>query len=317
MLSAKQKAFFEDNGYLVVEDVLDQEKVVEPIRAEYRALLNRLYQGWFAEGRVKTPPEELDFEGQLLEAYKAGCDWFQPMDISLPGDEIREDTPFHFGPAVFDMITNDRLLDLVEELIGPEITSNPIQHVRIKPPSTDLRSDEIRAHITATDWHQDRAVGHEEADRTRMITVWCAISDANVENGCLQVIPGGHREGMKPHCPKVQTAIADAFIDETKAEPLPVRSGGVVIFHPLVPHSSLVNRTSRFRWSFDIRYNVTGEPTGRSHFPDFIARSKTVPQTELRDWGKWKKMWEEARSANSKRPHIPIHRWQSDAPFCA
>ena len=66
--------------------------------------------------------------------------------------------------------------------------------MRIKPPSTDLHGDEIRAHITATDWHQDRAVGHAEADQTNMVTVWCAISDATVENGCLQVIPGAHRK---------------------------------------------------------------------------------------------------------------------------
>ena len=47
------------------------------------------------------------------------------------------------------MVTNPRLLDIVEQLIGPEITSNPIQHVRIKPPATTLRGDEVRAHIAA------------------------------------------------------------------------------------------------------------------------------------------------------------------------
>ncbi len=86
-----------------------------------------------------------DFESKLRVAYAAGCDWFQPMDISLPGDRIHADTPMHFGPAVFDMITAPRLLDMVEDLIGPEITSNPIQHVRIKPPERTLDKDEIRA----------------------------------------------------------------------------------------------------------------------------------------------------------------------------
>jgi ectoine hydroxylase-related dioxygenase (phytanoyl-CoA dioxygenase family) len=253
----------------------------------------------------------------LLAAYRAGCDWFQPMDISLPGDRIRPDTPMHFGPAVFNLITNERLLDVVEDLIGPEITSNPIQHVRIKPPSTDLRGDEIRAHITATDWHQDQGVTHAEADDTKMITVWCAITDATEENGCLQVVPGAHRRGMLPHCPKTQTAIADGFVDEADARPLPVRSGGVVIFHPLVPHASLVNRTDGIRWSFDIRYNVTGQPTGRGHFPHFIARSRRDPQSELGDWRAWKVMWEDARARLCRQPHIDIHRWTSDAPYCA
>ena len=72
-------------------------------------------------------------------SYAAKCDWFQPMDISLPGDRIYADTPMHFGPAIFDLVTDSRLLDLVEDLIGAEITSNPIQHIRIKPPAPELQ----------------------------------------------------------------------------------------------------------------------------------------------------------------------------------
>ena len=221
MLTSAQKQFFDNEGYLVVEDVFDQRSVLDPVRAEYADLLDRLYAGWFAEGRVTTPPEGLNFHDKLLIAYRAKCDWFQPLDISLPGDQIRIDTPFHFGPAIFDLVTAPRLLDLVEDLIGPEITSNPIQHVRIKPPATDLQQDEIRAHITATDWHQDRGVAHEDADETNMITVWCAVTDATIDNGCLQVVPRKGTDKLFPHCPKSQTAIADGFIDTDQAVPLP------------------------------------------------------------------------------------------------
>ncbi|MEE4189477.1 MAG: phytanoyl-CoA dioxygenase family protein [Roseobacter sp.] len=316
MLDTAQVRQFETEGYLVVPDVIP-EGVMAAVHAEYATLMDSLYDTWFRAGRVTTPPETLDFWGKLLAAYKARCDWFQPMDISLPGDEIKPDTPFHFGPAVFDLLTEPRLLDVVESLIGPELVSNPIQHVRIKPPATDLQKDEIRAHITATDWHQDRAVALEEADDTRMVTVWIAVTDATVENGCLQVQPMSRDQKILPHCPKTQTGIADGFVDEERAVPLPVKAGGVVLFHPLTPHASLVNQTDRFRWSFDIRYNVTGEPTGRSHFPDFVARSRRAPETELRDWKAWQAMWVDARARLAQEPHIPIHRWTSDAPFCA
>ncbi len=281
VLTTAQLKEFEQNGYLVVEDVLHPDLVLKPILREYAEILDGLYDHWFAEGEVSKNPGDLGFDEKLLEAYRAGCDWFQPMDISLPGDEIHDDTPMHFGPAVFNLLTNNRLLDIVESLIGPEITSNPIQHVRIKPPAIDLRDDEIRAHVTSTDWHQDRGVTHEEADQTTMVTVWCAISDATVENGCLQVIPQSHGSEMLPHCPKVQTAIADGFVDEENAVPLPVRSGGIVLLHPLTPHASLVNNTNGFRWSFDIRYNRTGEPTGRAHFPEFVARSRSNPVNRI------------------------------------
>lgn len=317
MLTGKQVEFFDENGYLVVDDVLDQGQVINPIKAEYSALLDKLYGNWFRRGDVAVAPDGLSFHDKLLVAYKARCDWFQPMDISLPGDQIYEGTPMHFGPSVFNLLTNGALLDLVEDLIGPEITSNPIQHVRIKPPATNLQSDEIRAHITATDWHQDRGVALAEADDTTMVTVWCAISDATVDNGCLQVIPGAHRDGMKTHCPKVQTAIADGQIDLGKAIPLPVRSGGVVILHPLTPHSSLTNQSNGFRWSFDLRYNVTGQPTGRAHFPEFVARSRRDPACVLSSAKQWLVMWENARARLSTQPHINIHRWTGDTPACA
>ncbi|SFR42435.1 phytanoyl-CoA dioxygenase family protein [Litoreibacter janthinus] len=309
MLSADQIAAFNRDGYLVVPDVVPQE-TLDRVRAEYAALLDALYASW-------NLLEAASFEQKLITAYRAGHDWFQPMDISLPGDRIAADTPMHFGPAVFEMATHPRLLDLVEDLIGPEITSNPIQHVRIKPPATDLKSDEVRAHITSTDWHQDRAVGLEEADETDMITVWLAVTDATIENGCLKVQPFNGPQDILPHCPKKQTAIADAFIDEEGAVPLPVKSGGAVLFHPLVPHASLPNVSQGIRWSFDLRFNKTGQPTGRSHFPDFVARSRAHPETELHDWQAWRSMWEDARARLAASPHIDIHRWTSDAPYCA
>lgn len=317
MLSSAQKAAFAKDGYLVIEDFLDQKSVLDPVRAEYAGILDELYAGWFEAGLVDQDPARLDFFGKLLTAYRAGCDWFQPMDISLPASRIQPDTPFHFGPAVFGLLTCPRLLDLVESLIGPEITSNPIQHVRIKPPVMDLRAGEIRAHIRHTDWHQDSAVAHADADHTDMVTVWCAVTDATVENGCLTVIPGGHRDGMLPHCPQIQTSIAQPFRQPEKATPVPVKSGAVLLLHPLLPHASLANHSDGFRWSFDIRYNRTGQPTGRSHFPEFIARSRANPETELTSWQGWRDLWIDARARLATRPHIPIHRWQEDAEPCA
>ena len=316
MLTPDQIQQFERQGYLVVPDVIPPD-VLSAVKAEYAGLIDDLYDGWYAEGRVKTPPAELDFWGKLLEAYVAKCDWFQPMDICLPNEQITADTPFHFGPAVFDLLTAKPVLDIAQALLGPELTSNPIQHVRIKPPATQLQTDEVRAHITSTDWHQDRAVGLEESDQTDMLTVWIAINDATVDNGCLQVILKEADQTTLPHCPKTQTAIADGFVDEARAIPLPVPAGGVVLFHPLTPHSSLANQTDGFRWSFDIRYNVTGQPTGRDHFPSFVARSKAAPETVLQDWRAWRTLWEDARLWLSNAPHIEQHRWTSDAPFWA
>ena len=160
-------------------------------------------------------------------------------------------------------------------------------------------------------------MGHSEADDTTMVTVWMAVSDATKGNGCLQVIPRTTSTGLLPHCAKTQTAIADDFLDESRAVPLPVQSGAIVVFHPLMPHASLNNMKEKFRWSFDVRYNRTGQPIGHGHFPEFIARNHHAPDTVLSDWRDWKDMWEKTRAQLSAQSHIPIVRWTSASPSCA
>lgn len=311
MLTPRQIADFDATGILVVPDVLPEAARAEII-AEYEAVLDGLLHAW----GLPEAGQPLPFAEKIMAAHRTGKDWFQPLDISLPGDRIHADTPFHIGPAVLKMVTHPRILDLVEDLIGPEITSNPIQHVRIKPPEAALAAGEARAHVGGTDWHQDRAVAHAEADATRMITVWLAITDATVENGCLQAKPHKSPE-LLPHCPLRQTTIAPSHLDASDAIALPVPAGGAVIFDPMVPHAALPNRSDGIRWSFDLRYNVTGQPTGRSHFPDFVARSRAQPEKELRDWRDWEQMWRAARAKLAGESHIEIHRWQSDSPACA
>lgn len=315
MLTEAQVDQFRNQGYLAVENVVD-EATLDEVRKEYTGLMDRLYADWHRQGLVKAATDGMTFWDKLDQCYRAGFDWFQPLDISLPHSDIRADTPMHFGPAVFDMVTHRNILDMVELLIGPEITSNPIQHVRIKPPQRALPASENRAHVIATDWHQDQGVTLEEADETEFVTVWLAITDATVENGCLQVASGSY-DAMLPHCSKTQVGIADPFIPRENATPAPVKAGGAVIFNPMTPHASLANESDGYRWSFDLRYNVTGQPTGRSHFPEFVARSRSNPGAELRDWRVWKEMWEDTRLRLANNPHIPQHRWSSDSPYCA
>jgi len=315
MITQAQVDHFNSKGYLVVENLLN-EKTLEAVRLEYFARMDELYAEWENQGLVKPANKSMDFWSKLDQCYMGNFDWYQPFDISLPHDGITEETQMHFGPAIFDIVTHKNILDTVEKLIGPEITSNPIQHVRIKPPERTVPKDEIRAHIVSTDWHQDKGVTLPEADETQMVTVWIAITDATIENGCLQVSSGNYGE-MLPHCLKTQVVIPDQFINTQDTVPVPVKAGGAVLFHPLTPHCSLSNKSNHYRWSFDLRYNVTGHATGRSQFPEFVARSKSNPQSELRDWKVWRDKWEAARHHEANVEHISQHRWGNDAPYCA
>ncbi len=314
-LSEDEKIRFHQQGYLVLENLIDT-ATLAAVRSEYAALMDKHYDTWQAAGLVPPVSQSASFWDKLSHCYQGGFDWYQPFDISLPHNDITEDTPMHFGPAVFDMVRHKGILDMIESLIGDEITSNPIQHVRIKPPQHVVPKSETRAHVVATDWHQDMGVTLPEADNTKFITVWLAITDATIENGCLQVAEGEFAE-MLPHCQRNQVGIADAFIPKTKAKPVPVKAGGAVVFHPLTPHASLANISNEFRWSFDLRYNVTGQPTGRSQFPEFVVRSAKDPASELKDWRAWHQMWVDTRTHLANSAHVPQHRWAHDAPYCA
>lgn len=312
-----QRSQFERDGYIVLDDILDS-GALDNIRQEYKTRLSGLCQNWTERGLLETSVISDSFDRQIMAASCAGIDFFQPLDISLPIDRFDNDVPMHLGKSVFSMIRNNRLLDAVELLIGPEITSNPIQHVRIKPPLEQVGKDEIRSHVIKTDWHQDRAVALEQADNTRMVTAWLAITDATEENGCLQVIPGSHKKPMQPHCPQSQLGIPEKNIAPMTAQPLPVNAGGAVLIHPLTIHGSLDNKSNGIRWSFDLRYNVSGEPTGRPQFPEFVARSRSNPEAELTSFTTWADMWlaTRARLAHPQAPQA-YHRWDGSHPVCA
>ena len=164
---------------------------------------------------------------------------------------------------MFDIITHERGL-LVECLIGPEIYSNPVQHIRIKPPEHPLSVGATDVLARANPWYQDNGVVDPAAAGTDMLTVWIALSGAPVERGCLQVIPHSHQRTLRTHCPGKPGrpfAIPDALLELNRATPMPTRAGDVILMHKHTIHGSLPNGGDEIRWSLDLRYNPTGQPT--------------------------------------------------------
>ena len=204
VLDADQVGRFRCDGYLLVEDVLAPAAVIEPLFAEYATVLDRLAHELHARGEIASTCDDLEFAERLIRIYReTGRDYSRYFDPSLVTSGVTAETPFWAGPAVFRIITHERVLDLVECLIGPEIYSNPVQHIRIKPPERLLPDGATDVLARANPWHQDNGVVDPVADATDMLTVWIALSDAPVERGCLQVIPRSHRQALQTHCPNI------------------------------------------------------------------------------------------------------------------
>lgn len=322
-LSQEQVDRFNTEGYLVVEDLLSPERDLDPIVAEYAGVLDSLATELHDQGAIRSTYADLPFGPRAIQVFQESqAVHAQYFDFSLPA-KVTPQTPIWVGPAVFNALRNERILDAVESLIGGEIDSNPIQHVRIKPPEAVTPKDgEGRPVLGATPWHQDNGVQTEDGDGTEMITVWFPLFDTDAENGCLHVVPHSHDTGLLRHCPGGPggVRIPDQLFDVDRETPLPLRRGGVILLNRHTCHGSLPNLSDHIRWSFDLRYNPTGQPSGRGALPAFVARSRQHPETELRDPSAWADLWYRTRdqlAAGDPDAAPRYYRWDGDHPMCA
>jgi ectoine hydroxylase-related dioxygenase (phytanoyl-CoA dioxygenase family) len=319
-LNKAQLAQFEEEGYLVVRGLLDPERDLDPVIREYEGVLDTLARELHAQGRISSTYGELPFGPRLIRlCAESGQVHAQYFDFSLPQKGIKPDTPFWAGPAVFWTLRNEKLLDAVECFIGPEIYSNPIQHVRLKPPEhlTPRNPETGQVQLGSTPWHQDNGVLLPTGDQSRILTVWFPLWDATEENGCLMVRPRSHRQGLHPHCRRWNgLEIPDRFMPE-EALPLPMKCGDVLFMTQLTCHASLPNLSQEVRWSFDLRYNPIGQATGREMFPGFVARSRKNPDNELRDPAAWHQLWQETRDRMAQEEDPAYNRWGAEDQVCA
>jgi phytanoyl-CoA hydroxylase len=320
-LSSTQREQFEAEGYLVVEDVLDPERDIAPVMEEYAGVLDGIAQSLYREGAIRSTYADLPFDQRLIQVcVESGRNFPQHFDFSLPQTGVDHDTPIHVGPAVFGLLTSERLLDVAESILGPEIYSNPTQHIRMKLPHRAVsKQGPYNGLVSKIPWHQDNGVLLPEADEASILTIWMPITPATVDNGCLQVIPRSHRGDLLAHCPTTQgVAIPEKLLPGREAIPLPMQPGSILLMTQRTVHSSLDNITDdQVRISFDLRYQPTGQPTGRPMFPGFIARSQRHPEAVLRNPAEWARLWYEARARLAEHANPSFNRWTKEAAVCA
>jgi phytanoyl-CoA hydroxylase len=297
-LSRRQIERFYAEGYLVLEDALRDEDL-DPVIREYEERIDRRARELHAAGRLSRLYEGEPFERRLACICRETMELYPEMDIMQ-----------HRGKAAFGFLRNDRLMDLVEAFVGPEIICSPIQHIRAKLPSSLSPELQGKGDTHVAPWHQDAGVTWEEADPHFILTVWVPLVDTTPENGCMEVLPGLVGAGLLAHHSKVGvgTTIVPERLPSVEPVPLPVRKGSVIFLHKEAPHRSTPNRSDTVRWSIDLRYQKTDTPTGRPFQPDFVVRSRSNPASVLTDHAAWCQMWEEALE-RTRREGIAIHRW--------
>src|SRR5271170_5620064 len=121
---------------------------------------------------------------------------------------------------VDEIVHHPAILDAVEDLIGPNIR---LFHLSVWP--KNARDPAF------VGWHQDATYfGLEPA---LQVTAWVALTDASIEAGCMEVIPGSHQLGQLHHAEQLDSThnllsrgqTITASFDRSTTEYMPVRAG--------------------------------------------------------------------------------------------
>lgn len=279
-LSAGQISEFERNGVILARGVLTHADL-QPVIDELSCWVDKRARQLHKEGKIDELHADKPFEQRY--GYLAG----QCKEIDRGMDIMHAR-----GRAMFEFLHNPRLLDAVEGLTGPEISCNPIQHVRAKPPTVFEPHTGPSFHVVP--WHQDAGVMMEEAEESNVITCWMPLGDATAEMGCLQAIPGVYRDGYRRHLKKGGTTIDPQLMPDVEPVTLECQKGDVIFMTKFTPHRSTPNQSDKCRWSLDIRYQTTGHHTGRTAHPDFVVRSAQSPASVMHDYDEWCRLWIDA-----------------------
>ena len=147
--------------------------------------------------------------------------------------------------GIYDIAVNPLILDYVEDLLGPNIVTWGT-HFFCKPPHESRQ----------VPWHQDAA--YWPFDKSRTVTAWLAIDDADTENACMQVIPGTHKMGQLEWKDASKDSVLTREIVDIdqygKPVPFELKAGEISLHADMLAHGSGANHSSRRRGGLTIRY---------------------------------------------------------------
>jgi non-heme Fe2+,alpha-ketoglutarate-dependent halogenase len=159
--------------------------------------------------------------------------------------------PHLLFPWVDEIVHSPAVLDAVEDLIGPNIR---LFHLSVWP-----KDPGTGAYVS---WHQDAT--YFALDPICHVTAWVALTDAPIEAGCMEVVPGSHRLGQLRHADMQDTnnllsrgQTLAAEVDRSRTAYMAVKAGQFSLHHTHLVHNSRPNRSSHRRVGLGISYIPT------------------------------------------------------------
>lgn len=259
-LRRQEVNFFEREGYLMLPEVFSPDDLT-PLREALSATIDREARRLMAAGVLSQLYEDEPFERRLTRIYSETEEILLPI-VGRAGGGYSE-------PALFNIITHPKLVAVVEDFVGPEIVGSSVYRIRPKIPG--MASGVVP-------WHQDSGYFSPHCDENLILTVWIPLVDATPENGCLQVLPRSHKQGVVRHHTGGAGGlliIADEDLPATGAPVwVPVPLGGVLFMTNRTAHCSTPNTTDVVRWSIDLRYQSAEVPNNLGEQPEEFDSSR-------------------------------------------
>lgn len=213
---------YRNQGYLAIEDVLTPEEVTNAIEA----LMDRINLGpksatlTLNSGKVNW--DELKTNEEREFAVKKVSNF-------VDRDERLKKLAYH--PS---------LLAKIEQILGEK--PRLAQAIALLKPPGDGEHP----------WHQDMGVGL--AYDKPLLGVWVALDPAELDNGCMHVIPRSHAEGAMPHYMVRSLQICDSDIPLEQDVCVPLKPGGILLFNGLIIHGTACNLSNKRRRALQFHY---------------------------------------------------------------
>lgn len=249
-LTNEQVADYNRDGYVIVRNFLQPEEV------------KKLYSIAIEDNAMRK--HSFDLNDQTGKKTKLAL-WYTP------------------GNDAYGLLTKSRrMIESVDKLMGGD---SAVCHFHSK-----LMQKEPKVG-GAWEWHQDYGYWYknEFLFPDQMMSVMVAITDANKNNGCLQVIKGTHSMGRIEHgFAGEQVGASQHYVDlalkTMELVYVELKAGDALFFHSNLLHRSEANLSDNSRWSLISCYNRSGNRPYNESSSSSTVPLESVPDEALLQW---------------------------------
>ncbi len=250
--TAQDVAFFEEHGWIVVENAIDPADLEELKTRCDEVLKNKETMAFDWAWETGTPIEKRAFK--IVQA-----------NLTRHWPALTE-APFSQWAVRFGSVLMRNQLEFwYDQFLA-------------KPPGNK----------TPTSWHQDEGYWGRNLNN-RGITCWMPFHDVDERNGCMHFIDSGHRDGVLHHQQPVnmQSDLLFCEPDEARTVPCPIKLGSVTFHHGKTPHMTPSNDTNEWRNILTQHMKVVGTKGEGDHYPwkvyvNQFTGERVVPKSALR-----------------------------------